>query len=287
MLNVRGVCRSRGPCTCLSKEYMMGLEEWIWGDVSASCTSNMLAPLLGGLIWKAATTAGSDELPVDGAECWNKLLAKVLGLAIITGACLNKIPVIRNLLRAQSSAGFARSAVLVDLVMVVNSSLYGYMHGYPWTAYGENIALSVQCLIVAILTYRLSDNPIPSVEKVLAVVGLFAYVSLTLCYLPVRHRQVLITSSIPMTIYASGSMILEASKLKHTGSQSFITISMNLIGSVIRILTTIQEVGWDYALLSGYTVGAVLCLAQLVQIVAYRRNTERFIEGRATRRKKE
>jgi mannose-P-dolichol utilization defect 1 len=266
----------------------MGLGAWIWGDASASCKSNLLSSLTGWLLRQTTTTTGSDDdRQVVAVECWNKLLAKVLGLAIISGACLNKVPVIRNLLKARSSAGFTRPAVLMDVVMVVNSSLYGYLHGYPWTAYGENLALSVQCLIVAFLTYRLSDNPIPSAEKVLVVVGLAVYVALTLCCLPVRHRQILITSSIPMTIYASGSMILEANKLKHTGSQSAITTSMNLVGSVIRILTTIQEVGWDYALLSGYVVGTVLCLAQLVQIVVYRHNTERFIEGSAVRRKKD
>jgi mannose-P-dolichol utilization defect 1 len=278
---------SKEPTFSLAKECKMGLGEWIWGDASASCKRSVVPSLLGGLIWQTTTKAESDARQVVAVECWNMLLAKILGLSIITGACLNKVPVIRNLLRAQSSAGFTRSAVLMDLVMVVNSSLYGYLHGYPWTAYGENIALSVQCLIVAILTYRLSDNPISSVEKALVPAGLVAYVAVTLCCLPIRHRQLLITASIPMTIYASGSMILEANKLNHTGSQSAITTSMNLAGSVIRILTTLQEVGRDYALLSGYAVGTVLCLAQLAQIVAYRRNTERFVEGSAARRRKE
>ena len=41
---------------------------------------------------------------------------------------------------------------------------------------------------------------------------------------------------------------------QHTGSNALLTHAMNFLGSSIRIMTTIKEVGWDMAMLSGFSM---------------------------------
>jgi mannose-P-dolichol utilization defect protein 1 len=161
--------------------------------------------------------------------------------------------------------------------------MYSWLQGYPLTAYGENVVLVLQCLVVLLLVYRFSEAPVSSAEAVAVAAGLVLYPPLVCLLLPADRRPVLVASGVPLTCYASGSAVLEARRLGHTGSQSGVTVSLNLAGSALRFLTTLREVGWDYALLVGHGTGASLCAIQLAQIFAYRGATRAFVEQRKRR----
>jgi hypothetical protein len=53
---------------------------------------------------------------------------------------------------------------------------------------------------------------------------------------------------------------------------------MSLAGSLIRVLTTIKEVGIDFAVLTGYGLGVLLNLILFLQFFAYRSNTKAFLK---------
>lgn len=73
---------------------------------------------------------------------------------------------------------------------------------------------------------------------------------------------------------------------KHTGTQSILTHLMNLVGSMIRILTTLKEIGMDLALLSGYALSVLLNAVLITQCIVYRKNTLKVLSAE-TRKKKE
>ena len=65
--------------------------------------------------------------------------------------------------------------------------------------------------------------------------------------------------------------ILTNFKNKSTGQLSIVTVGLTFVGALVRVFTTIQEVGWDMSLLSGTLLGASTGLLLLLQIVFYKK----------------
>mmetsp|Transcript_14209 Transcript_14209/g.39374 ORF Transcript_14209/g.39374 Transcript_14209/m.39374 type:complete len:160 (+) Transcript_14209:81-560(+) len=78
---------------------VMSLASWIWSiDTENDDSENLLSPEL---------CVGS--LPLLNGDCWKRLFAKGLGMAIIAGACISKLPMIMNMLDSQSAVGLSKA----------------------------------------------------------------------------------------------------------------------------------------------------------------------------------
>jgi mannose-P-dolichol utilization defect 1 len=214
------------------------------------------------------------SLPWMPEACWSRLMVKLLGLAIILGSCLNKFPIILNIINTRTTVGLSRAAVYGEIVVYLNCAIYGMLESYPMSAYGENIMLSIQSIAILLLIYR--HTATPASEQVLAAAASVAYVTAIVTLIPPEYYYVLMASVWPVQVFSRGSQIIQTFRLKHTGAQSAVTNGMNLAGSCIRILTTIKEVGWDWAVLMGYVLSIGLNGALLLQFVLYRENTCKF-----------
>ena len=81
--------------------------------------------------------------------------------------------------------------------------------------------------------------------------------------------------------------IVKCLQEQHTGVLSPVTLSMNALGGILRIFTTIQELGYDLGMLASFISGAFLNLILLVQYFAYRKNTLAILaEAEAKAKKK-
>lgn len=162
--------------------------------------------------------------------------------------------------------------------MCANAALYGFLEGHPFTAYGETIALAVQGLIIVVLIWKYTVNPrVQSQEKFLASSFFFLYILCIYNILPKDLNYLLVSSNWPVLIYSRGLQIIETFRVQHTGAQSIVTNGLNLVGGLIRILTTIKEVGWDITVLTGYGLGTILNLTLVLQQLYYHSNTEKFV----------
>jgi hypothetical protein len=170
-----------------------------------------------------------------------------------------------------------------------NGAFYGFLEGHPLTAFGENIALTLQSLMIILLIWRYTSQPKVSLqEQVIASVVFLVYVICSYIFLPKHLHYVLLSLNWPVLLYSRGSQIMETFSLQHTGAQSIVTNGLNLVGGLIRILTTIQEVGWDMAVLTGFGLSTLLNMVLVSQNIFYRENTEKFIKSlRADAVKKE
>lgn len=233
------------------------------------------------LIWGQDENATEEicveDFPFMTTACWSTLTAKCLGLLIIAGAFLNKAPIIVNLMDTESVAGLSRGSAYADVLVYANGFAYGFLEGHPVTAYGENAALVLQSFVILLLIWKFT--PVISLqEKCLVVVVAFLYVTGVSWYLPPWHHSLLIASQWPIMVYARGSQLYATYQVKHTGAQSIITTSMNLTGSLIRILTTLKEVGWDWPVLTGFGIGVLLNALSLIQFRVYWDNTQQFVK---------
>mmetsp|Transcript_14030 Transcript_14030/g.30479 ORF Transcript_14030/g.30479 Transcript_14030/m.30479 type:complete len:257 (+) Transcript_14030:105-875(+) len=226
----------------------------------------------------------SPELCLEGfpfftGSCLTTLLIKGIGIAIILGACLNKAPILINVLKTGSVAGLSTNAVYGEVIMYCNSAFYGILRGNPFTAYGENAVVALQTAIMATLIWKYRDPVVTMPQRIAAVAGFATYTFVVFKVLTPEQYPYLVTSNLPVLIYSRGSQIIETFRLKQTGSNSLITTAMNLLGSVIRIVTTISEIGWDMALLYGYFTSAALNIILVLQFVLYKDNTAKFLES--------
>lgn len=79
-------------------------------------------------------------------------------------------------------------------------------------------------------------------------------------------------------LISRGSQIIANHKQKQTGAQSLATTGLNLVGTSVRIATTIKEVGWDFHILRAYGVSVTLNAILFLQLIVYRENTEKFLK---------
>jgi hypothetical protein len=76
-----------------------------------------------------------------------------------------------------------------------------------------------------------------------------------------------------------GSQVIANYKQKQTGAQSLATTGLNLVGTLVRIGTTIKEVGWDFHILRAYGVSVALNSMLFAQLIVYKENTKNFLNS--------
>ena len=189
---------------------------------------------------------------------------------------------------AQSAAGMAKASVYGEVIMYSNAALYGLLEGYPITAYGENLALTIQSLLIVVLLWKFSSaNASVWLEATIVSACILSYWLVCMYVLPAEYYSWLMGINTPILIYARGSQVLQNFRDRHTGTQALVTLMMNLAGGLIRIGTTIAEVGWDIPTLSGFGTGVVLGIILLVQYFAYQANTQKVLaEAQEMKKKK-
>ncbi|OEU15698.1 hypothetical protein FRACYDRAFT_143087, partial [Fragilariopsis cylindrus CCMP1102] len=188
------------------------------------------------------------------SSCFSQLLTKAVGVAIIFGSMLNKVPIMRNMINSQSAEGMSRNSLYGELIVYANVAMYSHLLGHPFTAYGENVSLLIQNTALIVMTWNFlskTDSPVQLKEKFMIIIGFVLYCIGSLNFLPNEYRHLLMSTTWPVMLFSRGSQIYETYTVKHTGNLSIVTTSMSLVGAAIRILTTLKETG-DMVVLSGY-----------------------------------
>jgi hypothetical protein len=244
----------------LNSHYVLSIANNIWGDDTSGDVSGQVC---------------LKRFPFMELGCWSGLLAKSIGVLIILASCINKAPVIRNMLDSKSAAGLSRFSIYGDVLVSANGAFYGILEGHPFTAFGENCALVIQTIIIISLIWRFSR--VEGTEKVMSLGAAMLYLGVITLLLPKDMNYLLQASITPIYLYSRGLQIFETFRIQHTGAQSIATIGMSLAGSAIRILTTIQEVGMDFAVLANYGLGVAMNLTSFVQYFYYKDNTNKYL----------
>ena len=161
--------------------------------------------------------------------------------------------------------------------MYSNAAFYNLRRGNPFTAYGETFMVMVQTVMVVILMWVYSDD-VKRSNVALVCVGYMIYLFVVF-YILTQDTLYILMIYMPIVLLTSrGSQILANYQQKQTGAQSLATTGMNLTGSLIRTITTIKEVGWDWYILRSYSVSIMLNMILFIQIVVYRENTRRALD---------
>ena len=204
-------------------------------------------------------------------DCIKPLISKVLGFAIIGGALLLKVPQIATILVSGTVVGLSPAAFYTELPLSGSNVCYNILQGNPFSTYGEQVFISIQNAILILLLWYYMPNR-PSVGFMLGLVSFYISLFAIAMNLPSQYQQILPVCSLPLLLFARLSQIVNNHKLKTTGQLSVITTLLNFVGGLARVFTTIQQIGYDYSLLSGFFASVFTSGVLLLQMILYRKN---------------
>ncbi|XP_063708463.1 LOW QUALITY PROTEIN: mannose-P-dolichol utilization defect 1 protein homolog [Culicoides brevitarsis] len=205
------------------------------------------------------------EFNMLDVECFKALLSKVLGIGLIAGSMLVKVPQIIKIWNAKSATGINIVSVLLDLVAITCHMAYSYVSGFPFTSWGDTSFLAIQTALIAALVFLYSGKP--NVSVIFTVLyGVICYVLMG-GFTPKNLLWSAQGLNIPI-LFGKLSQAVTNFKAKSTGQLSAITCFMLFFGSLARIFTSVQETG-DSMMILTYLASSFANAVIVFQLVLY------------------
>eukprot|EP01040_Poterioochromonas_malhamensis_P015701 gene15701-17625_t len=203
-------------------------------------------------------------------SCYQSFLSKFLSLGIVLGSVIVKLPQIINITSTKDVKGLSPEAFYTEVPMTLLTVVYNIRQGYSFSTYGESVMILIQNIILVLLLWQYTKPIPPSFTVKLSVLGLFTIIGyISYAVVPHQYLQILPLMTLPMLVYSRMVQIISSWKNKTTGQLSSITVGLTFIGGLVRVFTTITDVGLDFSLLTSLGIGTVLSGVQLAQIYFY------------------
>ncbi|KAG5181830.1 hypothetical protein JKP88DRAFT_270011 [Tribonema minus] len=236
--------------------------------------------LVWGLFTKDCYMTMVEQGDVGNVECLKAVGAKALGYAMIAASFAIKAPQIAKIVGSKSVVGLSPSAFYSETVAYIINAMYHIARGSPLSAYGEVLTILVQNLVLVVLLWAyMTPQERPALAGRAFVIMGFATIAVGCAALPPEYLHLLPLTNLPLILVARIPQILTIYQNGHTGQLAFITMAMNVAGTALRMLTTIQEVGWDKGLLIQYGTSLVFNGILFVQILYYWGATNKFVDS--------
>jgi len=196
--------------------------------------------------------------------CFKALLSKGLGLGIIAGSLLVKVPQIVKIWNSKSAEGINLFSVLLDLAAITCHMSYSFVSGFPFSAWGDSSFLAIQTTLIAILVLYYGGLQAKAV--------IFTIFYCITCYIlmgGITPYEVLWSAqgfNIPILLIGKLSQAVTNYKNGSTGQLSAVTCFMLFFGSLARIFTSVQETGDSMMVLtySASTFANSVIVSQLI-----------------------
>ncbi|XP_023701731.1 mannose-P-dolichol utilization defect 1 protein homolog [Cryptotermes secundus] len=190
----------------------------------------------------------------DG-PCLRATLSTVLGLGIVAGSVMVKVPQITKILQNKTAEGISFLSVALDLFAITSNMSYNVIKGFPFSAWGEGFFLASQTAIIGALVLFFGRS---SKETVLFTVSYLAIcVILMGGYTPVNILWSMQALNVPIICVSKLIQAVTNYKNRSTGQLSAVTCFMLFFGALARVFTTIQDTG-DNILLFTYLCTSIL-----------------------------
>lgn len=219
-----------------------------------------------------------DFLDVD---CFKALLSKGLGLGIIAGSVLVKVPQITKIMSNKSAQGINLFSVCLDLFAITIHMSYSFVSGFPFSAWGDTAFLALQTAMIAFLVLHFGGAPAKAVSfaSVYSVVTYVLMGGLT----PLKYLLIAQGFNIPILLLGKFSQAFTNYKNGGTGQLSAVTCFMLFAGSLARIFTSIQETG-DQMMVITYGCSSFANAVIVAQLLYYW-NADKKLRDKSTPKK--
>ncbi|XP_013200634.1 mannose-P-dolichol utilization defect 1 protein homolog [Amyelois transitella] len=214
--------------------------------------------------------------------CFKTTLSKGLGIGIIAGSILVKVPQILKILNSKSAEGINFYGVCLELFGITANFAYSYVMGFPFSAWGEGTFLAIQTAIIAALVLHYGGSS--GLATVFLGVYTGAVSSLISGYTPTDVLWSMQAATVPIILIAKTIQVVTNYKNGSTGQLSAITCLLLFGGSIARIFTSIQETG-DFIIILTYCVSTAANGALVLQLFWYW-NVDKTSKNKSKKKKK-
>ncbi|KAI8982395.1 hypothetical protein BDF20DRAFT_987297 [Mycotypha africana] len=204
---------------------------------------------------------------LNDTECIKYSISKGLGLGIVLGGSIVKIPQILTILKNRSAAGLSLSSYIIETLSYFITLAYNMRQGNPFSTYGEMMFIVIQNIVIISLMFVYSRQHASLLITLLGLGAAF-YVLNNQKLVSAVLMSSLLALTIPLNLSSKIPQIQTNFKNKSTGQLSVFTVVNYFAGSAARVFTNMTEVGDPLIMLGG--VGAtVLNGILLLQVIMY------------------
>jgi len=223
--------------------------------------------LLTPILTETCVTKYFDELDFFDEKCLKHTISKGLGIGIIAGSILVKVPQILKITRGRSAAGITFISVVMELFAITSNMSYSYVQGFPFSAWGEACFLAIQTSIIALLVIWYNYGSALLALGFLGAYGASVY-SLVSGVTPLDVLWSMQAANVPIIVISKFLQAMTNYRNQSTGQLSAVTVFMLFLGSVARIFTSIQETG-DNVIIVTYATSSLVNGVIASQILWY------------------
>ncbi|KAF8996440.1 hypothetical protein BDQ17DRAFT_1284532 [Cyathus striatus] len=208
-----------------------------------------------------------ENLDVGDIGCLKFAVSKGLGVGIVVGGSIVKLPQILVILKSRSARGLSLPGYVLETLSYGITLAYSARNQFPFSTYGENCFLTFQNAIITLLIIAYSSSTSKTMQfsvATAALVGAFA----TLQSIPLDRLSMLQMGTLPLSLFAKLPQIAQNAQNDSTGQLSAFAVVSQILGCVARLFTTSQEVG-DKLVAAGFALALVLNLILGAQLWIY------------------
>jgi len=224
------------------------------------------------IVGQKCYTSLVENLDINDMECLKYAVSKGLGIGIVVGGSIMKVPQLLLIISAKSARGLSLSAYVLETLAYAITLVYSYRNNFPFSTYGENFFLTLQNIIITLLiihypSSRLTRNSSSGPQLALATV-LTAACGVVLYAIPTSALAALQVATIPLSLFSKVPQIRQNHRAQSTGQLSAFAVISQVVGCLARLFTTAAEVG-DPILTAGFALALLLNVVLGVQMWAY------------------
>ncbi|KAF8651168.1 hypothetical protein AX16_004846 [Volvariella volvacea WC 439] len=216
-----------------------------------------------------------EDLHFGDVKCLKYALSKGLGIGLVIGGSIMKVPQLLLIINARSARGLSLSAFSFETLAYSINTTYSFRNHFPFSTYGENFFLTIQNTIIVILIiyYAPSLHTTFRRQQLTRAIAIITIIFLTLITIPMNLLSLLQLGTLPLSVLSKLPQIRQNARSQSTGQLSAFAVFAQVAGCLARLFTTATEVG-DWLLAAGFGMALLLNLVLGVQLWMYWGNWE-------------
>ncbi|KAF8318398.1 mannose-P-dolichol utilization defect 1 protein, partial [Clavulina sp. PMI_390] len=223
------------------------------------------------LIGEDCYTSLVGDLDIGDVQCVKLLFSKAIGLGIVIGGSVMKVPQVLLIVRSGSARGLSLTAFTLETLGYAFQLAYAARHQFPFSTYGENLFLTIQNVIVTVLIVYHGPSALRAKNTSGAYMAtlIAAVIGVVLLIWPYSQLHLLQLSTLPIGLVSKIPQIASNAGARSTGNLSAIAVGAQVAGCAARLFTTATELNGDAYVLWGFIFAFVLNAILAIQIWMY------------------
>ncbi|KAJ6629480.1 hypothetical protein B0H10DRAFT_1987364 [Mycena sp. CBHHK59/15] len=220
------------------------------------------------IVGKECYTSLIENLDIADVKCIKYSISKGLGIGIVLGGSVMKVPQLMLIVKAHSARGLSLPAYILESLSYAITLEYAYRNEFPFSTYGENLFLTIQNVLITLLIILYAPRATnKTANAAIAALGMLA-VGLAVSLVPLPLLAALQLTTLPLSLFSKLPQIRQNHRAQSTGQLSAFAVISQIAGCAARLFTTATEVG-DAIVAAGFALALALNVVLGVQLWMY------------------